>query len=109
MLIAEEFLYAFLESWHAKTIESLNLFRDTSELGMDEQLYLGSDCLARLLQENSQLNPQYVEVMPSREGFDIGIALTGDLKVHNSFGFFGKIFSNPPLQFWGKWSFAYFY
>lgn len=47
---------------------------------MDEQLYLGADCLDRLCQETSQINANYVEVMPSKEGFDIGVALAGDLK-----------------------------
>ena len=81
MIIAEEFLYAFLEAWHGRTLANLNLFRDSSELAMDEQLYLGADCLDRLCQETSQINANYVEVMPSKEGFDIGVALAGDLKV----------------------------
>jgi hypothetical protein len=80
MIIAEEFLYAFLEAWHGRTLANLNLFRDSSELAMDEQLYLGADCLDRLCQETSQINANYVEVMPSKEGFDIGVALAGDLK-----------------------------
>jgi hypothetical protein len=84
MLIAEEFLYTFLEAWHARTISTLTCFRDASELIMDDQLYLGSDCITRLASETSQLNPTFVEVMPSKEGFDIGIALNGDIKVRVS-------------------------
>ena len=84
MLIAEEFLLNFFDAWHANSLHTLLLFRDSSELSMDQQLYLGSDCLIRLSEEFSLLNPNHVDVMPSREGFDIGIAVSGDLKVRHT-------------------------
>lgn len=80
-MISEEFLYAFMEAWSSGNLANLPVFRDSSELTMDEQLYLGSDVVARLASESSTLNPLQVEVMPSREGFSIGIALQGDMKV----------------------------
>jgi len=92
-LLAEDFLLTFFEAWHADVLHTLSLFRDTSELFMDQQLYLGPDCLTRLSEESSILSPNLVDVMPSREGFDIGIAVSGDLKVRNfsSVGFLHHI------------------